>query len=227
MVKRYRIYIDESGDHTYHKVDNPEKRYLGLTGCIIETEKYRVSFYPRFEELKQRHFPHNPDEPVIFHRKDIINRIGPFWRLQDSEREKAFNEDLLSFFGEMEYTIITVVINKKTHIDRYKESAYHPYHYCLGAILERYCGFLHFHNAKGDVLAESRGGSEDKQLKEAYRGIYNSGTQYRPPQFFHSVLTSKEIKIKPKIANIAGLQLSDLLAYPCLSIKTGNSYGTQ
>ncbi|HPB48590.1 MAG TPA: hypothetical protein PLX16_08240, partial [Exilispira sp.] len=54
----------------------------------------------------------------------------------------------------------------------------------------------------------------DKQLKEAYRNIYNSGTQFRKPKFFHNVLTSKEIKLKPKSANIAGLQLSDLLAHP-------------
>lgn len=33
--------------------------------------------------------------------------------------------------------------------------------------------------------------------------------------FFQRVLTSKEIKLKPKQANIAGLQVADLLAYPC------------
>jgi len=96
MPRIYRLYIDESGDHSYGKkelrglqiklkdktiavpfdhypeLEKEEKRYLGLTGCIIETEKYRSIFHPRFEELKQRHFPHNPDEPVILHRKDII-----------------------------------------------------------------------------------------------------------------------------------------------------------
>ena len=52
------------------------------------------------EKLKQKHFPHNPDEPVILHRKDIINRIGPFWRLRDEVKEKAFDDDLLGFFKE-------------------------------------------------------------------------------------------------------------------------------
>lgn len=238
MSRVYRLYIDESGDHSYGKkelrelqiktkdknIDIPihhypdledhDKRYLGLTGCIIETETYRDSFHPKFEELKQKHFPHNPDDPVIFHRRDMVNMRGPFWRLKILEKEKAFNEDWLLFLEKMKYTVITVVIDKKVHIERYQEFAYHPYHFCLGALLERYCGFLHFHNAKGDVLAETRGGTEDKQLKEAYRSVYNSGTQFRSPEFFHSVLTSKEIKLKPKIANIAGLQLSDLLAHP-------------
>ena len=32
--------------------------------------------------------------------------------------------------------------------------------------------------------------------------------------FFQSALTSKELKLKPKTANIAGLQLADLLVHP-------------
>ena len=63
-------------------------------------------------------------------------------------------------------------------------------------------------------MAESRGGAEDKQLKITYRTIYNVGTQWRGTEFFKRSLTSLEIKLKPKLANIAGLQLSDLLAYP-------------
>ena len=213
-MKRYRLYVDESGDHTYYKLEDSTKRYLGLTGIFIETEYYRTTFQPEMERLKQEHFPHNPDEPVILHREDIINRRGPFWRLRDTEKEQAFNEDLLHFIEEQDYRVITVVIDKKTHIERYGEVAYHPYHYCLAVLLERYCGFLNFYNAQGDVLAESRGRTEDQQLKQAYRGIYNAGTQQRGTEFFRRGLTSSEIKLKPKLANIAGLQLSDLLAYP-------------
>ena len=32
--------------------------------------------------------------------------------------------------------------------------------------------------------------------------------------FFQSALTSRELKLKPKSANIAGLQLADLLVHP-------------
>ena len=213
-MKRYRLYIDESGDHAYHKLEQPDKRYLGLTGIFLETEYYRTIFQPEMERLKQKHFPHNPDEPVILHREDIINRKGPFWRLRDKNKEKDFNEDFLQFVKEQDYRIITVVIDKKTHIERHGEVAYHPYHYCLAVLLERYCGFLNFYDAQGDVLAERRGGTEDKQLKVAYKGLFNGGTRYRGIGFFQKALTSSEIKLKPKWKNIAGLQLSDLLAYP-------------
>ena len=40
------------------------------------------------------------------------------------------------------------------------------------------------------------------------------GTWYHGSKFFQQALTSSQIKLKPKSANIAGLQLSDLLAYP-------------
>jgi hypothetical protein len=64
-------------------------------------------------------------------------------------------------------------------------------------------------------MAESRGGTEDRQLGAAYRTLYEGGTYFHDAAFFQRALTSKEIKLKPKQANIAGLQIADLLAYPC------------
>lgn len=215
MPKRYRLYIDESGDHTFGDLDASAKRYLGILGCFIESEYYRQTFQPDFEKLKQKFFPHSPDDPVILHRREIIDKSGRFWRLRDLETEKDFNNNLLKFFESTDYKVIAVVIDKKSHIERYQAAAFHPYHYCVAALLERYCGFLNFYNASGDVLAEQRGGKEDMQLKEAYRRVYESGTTQRGSDFFQKSLSSKEIKIKPKSANIAGLQLADLLAYPC------------
>jgi len=215
MTKRHRLYIDESGDHTYSEENKPEKRYLGITGIAVGSEYYRQVFQPQLEELKQTYFPHSPDEPVILHRKELIGKRGPFWSLRDPQKEKDFDQNFLRFLKDIAYILITVAIDKKAHVERYRESALHPYHYCLVAMLERYCGFLNFYNAKGDVMAESRGGKEDMQLKEAYQRVYESGTQFRNPEFFQNSLTSREIKIKPKSANIAGLQIADLLAYPC------------
>lgn len=215
MEKRFRIYIDESGVHTYDELEASDKRYLGLTGIIIEAESYKTNFHLSLEELKKKHFTYDPDEPVILERSEIINKQGPFWRLRDPAKEQVFNEDLLSFLQSQEYTIITVVIDKKSHLERYIEPL-HPYHYCLEVMLERYRAFLYYHHrgAKGDVLAESRGGKEDNLLKEVYQKFYNEGTSELEATELQEVLTSKEIKIKPKLANISGLQVADLLAHP-------------
>jgi len=213
--KRYRLYIDESGDHTYSNSDDSEKRYLGLTGCIFELGYYHNEFQPSFEEFKRKHFAYDPDDTVILHRKELINKQGHFSQLIDKDKEINFNESLLSIIRDSKYTVVTVVIDKNAHKKRYGEIAFHPYHYCLVALLERFCGFLHIYNMVGDVLAESRGGQEDMQLKEAYRRAYESGTNLRDASYFQQVLTSMEIKLKPKLANVSGLQLADLLAYPC------------
>lgn len=195
-------------------MEGPATRYLCLLGLFVEAEIYRSSFHSSLERLKQTHFPHNPDEPVILHRQELVNRRGSFGRLKDPRNEQLFNTDLLKFLSEQDYKLISVVIDKKTHIERYGNVAYHPYHYCLAALLERYCGFLNFYNAQGDVMAESRGGTEDIKLKAAYDALYRAGTYYRPQDFFQRALTSSQIKLKPKFANIAGLQVADLLAYP-------------
>jgi len=211
--KRSRIYVDESGDHTYRNLQKQENRYLCLIGCIFKREQYRV-FVRKLEDFKQKHLPYDPDFPLILHRSDITNRRVCFGRLSDPTAKKKFDSDLLNLIKQADFEIIAVVIDKKNHVEKYEKLTFHPYHYCLTAILERYCGLLNFMGRVGDVLAESRGGREDKQLKEAYKRVYNAGTRYREPKFFQDVLSSKEIKLKPKRNNIAGAQLADILAYP-------------
>jgi hypothetical protein len=105
MTKRYRLYIDESGDHTYSVMNSSPKQYLGIMGCFIESDYYRQKFQPNFEELKQKYFPHSPDEPVIFHRSEIIEKRGSFWRLRNTEIKEKFNEDLLNFLKNADYKV--------------------------------------------------------------------------------------------------------------------------
>jgi len=109
--------------------------------------------------------------------------------------------------------MVVVVIDKKAHREMYV-SPFHPYHFCLAALLDRYSGWLNYKNSVGDVMGESRGGEEDLQLKEAYLRVYESGTLMFPREHHQRVLTSKKIKLRSKRDNIAGLQLADILAHP-------------
>jgi hypothetical protein len=213
-MKRYRFYLDESGDHTTNDLDDPDRRYLGLTGVIVEMSYYREQFHPALEGLKQAVFPHSPDDPCVLVRSRIIDRKGIFGRLNDPKINAAWETGILDFLGTHLTRIFTVVIDKKAHYDRYGAAAYHPYHYCLTLLLERYIGWLKVVGGRGDVLAESRGGTEDTKLKQVYHDIWKNGTRYLPGQEFQNVLTSKELKVKKKDQNIAGLQIADLVAYP-------------
>ena len=222
---RYRIYIDESGDPTLSQVHNPDYRYLGLTGTAIEQQYYRTTFHHDLESLKQEHFPHNPDEPIILLRKAIMSRIWPFHKLQDPDKNAMWEKGLLEFLNKAQMVLFTVVIDKKDHLAQYGQAAFHPYHYCMQVLLERLRGFLRSYGGIADIMAEARGWrNEDKRLQQAYENMWCVGTYYIPGQEFQKVFTSKEIKFRTKSHNIAGLQATDLIAAPAkLAILADNN----
>lgn len=210
----YRIYIDETGNHDMTHADDPNQRYLALTGVILESQYNTSVFQPELDAIKRQFFAHDPDTPVIFHRKEIVNRRPPFEPLRDADLEARFNQAILEGLERWQYNVITVVIDKKAHRDQYSVWRYHPYHYCLSVMLERFVLFLHYGNHRGDVMVESRGGKEDEKLEASYQGLYKNGTDKIPAERWQERLTSIELKVKPKTANIAGLQLADLIAHP-------------
>jgi hypothetical protein len=210
----YRIYIDEVGNHDMGHVEDPNERFLGLTGVIVEGEYIIKTLRPDMDNLKLSFFRTDPDEAIIFHRKEILKKIGPFKVLRDSDKERRFNSALLEALRKWQYSVATVVIDKKAHRDQYYVWRYHPYHYCLKVLLERFVLFLRNGSHRGDAMVESRSGKEDMQLKDSYKRLYGSETDYIPADIWKSCLTSRELKVKPKSANIAGLQLADLIAYP-------------
>ncbi|MEI7732192.1 MAG: DUF3800 domain-containing protein [Verrucomicrobiota bacterium] len=206
----HRLYFDESGDHTYHALDAVPRRFLALCGVIFEDQEYRL-FQQEFEQLKRNFFKGDPDENIVLHREDILNRRGLFCVLQDDAKRREFDAALTGLLQKTPFAGILVVLDKKAHLAG-AHAAVHPYHHCLAALLERYCLWLG--DRRGDVLGESRGGNEDRHLKAAYQAIFQAGTLRHGAEFFQARLTSKDIKLKPKEKNIAGLQLADLLAHP-------------
>ncbi|MCE5271181.1 DUF3800 domain-containing protein [bacterium] len=211
---KYRMYIDEVGNPDLGSSSNPIHRFLSLTGVIFKLDHIDDVVFPEMESLKKRFFGQHPDDPVILHRKDIVNKRDVFSVLSDPETEKQFNSELLNCLRRWDFKVITICIDKKAHKETYSTWIYHPYHYCLEVMLERYIFFLRSTGATGDVLAESRGGKEDKKLKEAFNNLYNKGTHYLEKGYLTQHLTSSQLKVKQKSNNIAGLQLVDLLAHP-------------
>lgn len=143
-----------------------------------------------------------------------LTKGHPLHALRDPRVENEFNETLLEHLRPWEYTVLTVTIDKLEHITRYSVWHYHPYHYCLHVLLGRYVLWLARRDARGDVLAESRGGKEDRRLKDSFQKACASGTPYVEAALIADRLASRQLKIKPKTNNIAGLQLADLLAHP-------------
>ncbi len=208
------MYIDEVGNPDLFSSDNPNHRFLSLTGVVIELGYVGLTVHPEMEALKRRFFGAHPDDPIILHRKEIVNAKPPFQSLLDTEVRREFDDELLRLLASWDYTVITVCIDKKRHREKYKTWQYDPYHYGLEMLLERFVFFLNRRSAKGDVLAESRGGKEDRRLKDSFARLWDRGSDYVDHKQFEEALTSKELKVKPKANNIAGLQLTDLVAHP-------------
>lgn len=210
---RYRLYLDESGDHVFNHLDNPAHRYLCLIGCWFRNPDYLL-FHKQIETFKAAHIPHHPDDPPILHREDIVNRRGYFAHLQDAATCRAFDDALLEIIRAAQFRIVAVVIDKLALRQRHGDAAAHPYHLAIGFVLQRYCGYLNHINRTGDVMAESRGGREDRLLMDSYSRVYDQGVWMTPASTFQFALTSKQLKVKNKTANTAGLQLADLLGHP-------------
>lgn len=211
---KYRMYVDEVGNSVLESSSNPLHRFLSLTGVIIDLDYVSKSLYPQMEELKTDFFKSHPDDPIILHRKEIMNGKPPFEVLRNDKIRERFNKTILNYLSTLEYTVISVCLDKKSHMETYKVWRYDPYHYGLALLLERYTFFLEQHFTVGDVMAESRGGKEDRRLKESFNNLWNEGTEFLEPERFQESFTSRQLKVKPKSNNISGLQLADLIAHP-------------
>lgn len=211
---KYRMYVDEVGNNDLGASQDPNHRYLSLTGVVLELMYVNNTLFPTLEDLKHRFFGSHPDEPVVLHRKELVNKKPPFEALRDPAVELAFNQELLGLFQRLDYTVFTVVVDKLEHLQRYQVWRYDPYHYCLMILTERFVLWLKRRSTVGDVMAESRGGKEDRRLKESFERVYDSGSNYVKRQVFAAHLTSRQLKVKAKSNNIAGLQLADVIAHP-------------
>jgi hypothetical protein len=213
-MMKYRIYIDEVGNSDLKSSANEDHRFLCLTGIIFRLDYVREVLQPELESLKGKYFGSHPDDPVILHRKELVRKKPPFHALLHPEVSKSFDAEFLQLLARWDYTVIGVVIDKQEHNNTYASSwKYDPYHYCQEILLERFKLFLNIHNAEGDVMIESRGGKEDMRLKKSFRSLMDKGTNYLTSEELNKRLTSKELKVKSKGANIAGLQIADLLAH--------------
>ncbi|HNU62862.1 MAG TPA: DUF3800 domain-containing protein [Methanofastidiosum sp.] len=211
---KYRLYIDEVGNSDLGASNDPNHRYLSLTGVIFELTYVQEVVFQQVEDLKKRYFNSHPDDPVILHRKEIVNKRPPFDNLLDPTIEESFNKEILSLMTNLDYIVISVVIDKLEHKNRYQTWRSDPYHYCLKILIERYVLWLKEQRSVGDVMAESRGGKEDRRLKDSFERVYQNGTEYLKSEMFSAYLTSRQLKVKLKSNNIAGLQIADLIAHP-------------
>jgi Protein of unknown function (DUF3800) len=194
--------------------NDPNVRYLALTGVLAYRRHHDNTICAGIERVKQILPSHTPHDPVLLHRREIVRREGHFAVLHDEEIANEFNRALLHFLESAPYLAITVQIDKLLHLRNYDVWHFDPYHYCLRCLIERYVLYLRRHNKLGDVVIEPRYKKADKALKLSFAHIYEHGTEHLPRSVIQAHLLSKDIQFFQKSANIAGLQIADLLGHP-------------
>ena len=102
----YRLYIDESGDHTYRLLDDENRRYLGITGVLCWKPGYDKNIPEAVEALKKKYLRYDPDRPPILVRSDIVKRKGGYGVLREAARREAWSNDVVKLFEEAPITKI-------------------------------------------------------------------------------------------------------------------------
>jgi hypothetical protein len=208
---KYYLFLDESGDHGLTQI-NPQSAVFLLCGILFRQDEYQ-NFRQQFNQVKLSFW--NSLE-VIFHSRDIRKCDKEFAILLDYEVKQAFYEQLNCCIQDANYTIIVSAINKDAYIRKFGKLSNDVYELSLSFIIERAIFKLDeikHANKMLDVVLEQRGRKEDRKLREHFQRLTARGTGFVSAARLKDY--ALEIHFRAKKNNINGLQLADLIAYPC------------
>ena len=217
-IRRFRLYVDETGTEDLIDLEDPANRFLGLVGVILDTAVVRSATLA-LDELKRRHFDPDPDEPpLVFHRSDVVKGRRRFESLQVPENLAVFGRDWLAYLASVDFTVVTILVDKlkMTRLERLSRAS--PYDYAMERLIERFAHFLDRIDAVGDVMPERRHGKKDASLQMAYEKVRGHGTEGLPAEVIIRCLPSAHLKFRAKTENVTGLQIADSLAHPSAKI---------
>ena len=200
------LFLDESGDHSLSKVD-PQHPIFVLCGVLMDDAYHGTTATSALNSFKQS----------LFGKTDIILHTLDFTRNQSGFEEMKSHDFRVRFFGglqalihSLEFKIVACAIKKQEHLNKYGLNAIDPYILSLSVLVERFvfeCGAR-----EGTVVAESRDRTLNNALELAFLDLKIRGTRY-----LSATKVTKRIHnfaIRKESANLAGLQLADVVATP-------------
>ena len=139
----YIVYVDESGDHSLASIDQDYPIFV-LAFCVFRKDRYLEKVVPKLQSFKFKYYGH---DMVVLHELDIRKSRGPFNILLDKKMRDPFMDDLNCLIDSAPFTLITSVIDKQKHLDRYGHNAHSPYDLSLLFCMER---LEHFFIVEGE-----------------------------------------------------------------------------
>src|SRR5581483_10680274 len=202
--------------------DDANQQYLSLTGLAVRQDLHDTKITEQLAQLKRSIFG---DPSIVLHRRELVSQKGGFSRLKDSEVRAKFSSQVADLLRGLPATVFTVTVDKRAFLEEQVRRPFGAYHYALVCLLEWFVLWLDQRGAYGDVEGEMRGPKDDAQLRRTLRFFYEGiGTDLRK-EVIQSRLTTSALRLKSKKANIAGLQIADLLAYPALRAHKSHRLG--
>ncbi len=206
----WRVYLDESGDHGLDSYD-PVYPIFVLASVLLD-EKQADLLEATFAELKIKYFG---TTNLVFHEREIRRREGPFLGFPLDLHER-FITDLSNAIANLNFKVIAALIDKSRLTKAYGNPL-NPYEIALGFVLERVAMEVGAYWGESlPVLIEGRGKKEDRSLLAVFRNFRKGDHPLSAPLGPRAgeVLRAMRLDFQPKKANIAGLQLADLVARP-------------
>ena len=208
--KAYYLFLDESGNHGLTEL-NPDFPVFMLCGVLIEADEY-ITFRDSLNGIKSNFWG---NKEVVFHSRDIRKCQKEFQILLNLDVKTQFYEQLNACITDANFNIIASAIQKDKYIKRFGKLSNDVYELSLSFIIER--AIFCLNDLPGEkrleIIIERRGGKEDKNLDEHFQRLMSRGTG-----FVDSIRLKSHfcrIHFRSKKENINGLQLADLIAYPC------------
>ena len=205
----YYLYLDECGDQNLVSFDSSFPIFT-LCGVLVSENKLS-DFENEINSIKREFWN---DENVIFHSREIRKHQKRFVNLNDTTIKNQFYtriNNLLSQRGV--YVVVCCAVPKHPCIDKFG-CEIDIYGIALSYVLQRSIFFLDEvePNGKIRIIVEKRGKREDRNLRDYYNRILETGVKYCSEERMKSHI--HDFNFSAKSENINGLQIADLIAYP-------------
>jgi len=202
------LFLDESGDHNLTVIDSKHPIFV-LGGVVVDKKYAEGEMTNCLNSFKKNLFG---TDKITLHTADFSRQKNGFERMKEREFCEKFYRELNQLISDLDITILACAIKKEQHMARYGLDAIDPYHLSLRILVERFCFELNENSTTGQIVAEGRDATLDRQLDLAYLDLKVSGTRFIKASEIANKIDY--LAIKKKEDALAGLEIADAIVTP-------------
>jgi hypothetical protein len=202
------LFLDESGDHNLITID-PQHPIFVLGGIIVNKDYAKGEMTDRLKDFKEELFG---TTNITLHTADFTRHRNCFERLKNNDFFIEFYTKLNLLISKLDITVLACAIKKELHTDKYGVDAIDPYHLSMNILIERFCFAIGHDGIRGQIIAEARETTLDRQLNLAWQNVKTSGTKFMRAIEINRRICSLDLRTKQD--NLAGLEIADIIVTP-------------